>query len=78
MYFAKDVIEAEGKGKPGGKKQPRWTLAWNETQGDGFPERETSACSNWNRKVNATCYETTNVLEAGSGRAQQRRHWLFN
>lgn len=45
MYFAKDVIEAEGKGKAGWKKLPPWTLAWNETQGDGFPERKTSARS---------------------------------
>lgn len=42
MHFAKDIIEAEGKGKAGGKKLPPWTLASNETQGDGFPERETS------------------------------------
>lgn len=76
MYFAKDIIEAEGKGKASGKKLPLWTLAWNETQGDGFPERETSACSDWNRRVNATCYETTAVIQAASGRVEQRRHCL--
>lgn len=63
MHFAKDIMEAEGKGKAGGKKLPLWTLASNETQGDGFPARGTSDWSDWNQKVKASCCETTAVLE---------------